>query len=97
MRKSQGGASKPSPTSDRELSQTWSLPSGSEHEEEDHREPPLQDKTNVPPSQSEGNNDIPERKTGHAEAPKVASKTCKPIAVERPKIELPSHRITGRI
>jgi len=76
MGKSQGGASKPSPEVERELlAQIGSLPSGSEHEEEVHREPPLQDKINAPLNQSGRNNEIPERNTMHIEVPKVTSNT----------------------
>jgi len=98
MGKSQGGASKPSPEVERELlAQIGSLPSGSEHEEEVHREPPLQDKINAPLNQSGRNNEIPERNTMHIEVPKVTSNTWKPIAAERPRVELPGHRVNGRI
>ena len=34
---------------------------------------------------------------GTTEAPKATSAPCKPIATERPKIELPSHRINAQI
>lgn len=34
---------------------------------------------------------------GDDEVPKVTSKTCKPVAAERPKIELPSQRINTQI
>jgi len=68
-----------------------------EHEEEVNGEPPLQDKTNAPLNESGRNNEIPERNTMYTKAPKVTLNTCKPIAAERPRIELPSHRINGRI
>ena len=35
--------------------------------------------------------------TDTAALPKVTSATCKPIAADRPKIDLPSHRINAQI
>jgi len=40
---------------------------------------------------------VPEGKDKLKEQTKVTSKTCKPLAEERPKIELPSQKINERI
>lgn len=66
-------------------------------QEADIRESPLQDKTNASTSQSDRHREKPEGKVEQEETPKVTSKTCKPIAAKRPKIELPNHRINGKI
>jgi len=53
--------------------------------------------SNESASQSDKRGEAPEEKDKPEEMTKVTSKTCKPIAAERPKIELPSQKINERI
>lgn len=66
-------------------------------------EPPLNEKEDrqqnqeaaKPEEQNEHNTDLhsQQAKTDDKEQAKVTSTSCKPVAAERPKIELPSHQI----
>ena len=57
----------------------------------------MQDTTNIPTEQSDKRSEVQEGEAGQKEKSTVTSTTCKPIVAERPKIELPSHRINGQI
>jgi len=87
----QGGASLPSPKANfAPPGHEGSIVFGSVHEEAINSEIPQQSKLIASANQANKRSETPERKDKPEEMPKVTSKTCKPIAAERPRIELPS-------
>eukprot|EP00253_Pinus_taeda_P022142 PITA_22142 len=93
-----GGASKPSPSSTRKPPvQPTSLSSEPRHEEEDHESLPRQQNTNKSMHQIEQGNNKSDGKPETEQRHRITSKTCKPVAAERPKIKLPNHRVNGQI
>lgn len=94
----QGGASTPSPSSTRKpQGHSGSLTFELGHEAENNDCLQGQKNTNPSTHATEETNGTLKGSPETEDRPRITLKTCKSMAAERPKIELPSHRVNGQI